>query len=360
MRARSEFRLWRRWALGARAGAPGDRGRAVIRIGSAGCLMAFAVCAAADRAGAEPPGNAAALPPVEAGALDTSRAAAEGDWVVLQVTGRATWRPRGSVRWLAVAHAQVLPAGSEVETGPGGDLILVLGGDRLVVGTDSRLVLPARGAGEDRRLRVERGRLRVDVESRPGRDVEVRTPLLSLGIKGTSIEVAVDRDQNSVLVLEGRITATTPGDGPAAELGAGEGLRQPAEPGSAPDRLGVAGLPPRVDRQAPISWHLAPPGATSTTDASAPGSVGSAAAAPAMVAQHPSTLRRVSGAPRRSADRRDGWLDEQTSLTMILLIAAGGLVILVMPGMVLGQKLRQHWRDRSSAKGRRRRVLTAG
>ena len=82
---------------------------------------------------------------------------------------------------------------------------------------------------------------------RPGRDVEVRTPLLSLGIKGTSIEVAVDAEQNSVLVLEGRITATTPGEEPA-DLGPGEGLRQRAEPGSAPERLGIADLPPRVDR----------------------------------------------------------------------------------------------------------------
>ncbi|MCE3248935.1 MAG: hypothetical protein K0R41_2760, partial [Geminicoccaceae bacterium] len=114
--------------------------------------MAVALCAGPDPAVAAPPDDVAA-PSVEAGALDSSRAAADGDWVVLQTAGRATWRPQGSVRWLALANAQVLPAGSEVETGPAGDLILVLGGDRLVVGTNSRLVLPARGRGEDRRLR---------------------------------------------------------------------------------------------------------------------------------------------------------------------------------------------------------------
>jgi ferric-dicitrate binding protein FerR (iron transport regulator) len=321
--------------------------------------VAVALCAVPAPAVAAPPDDVAA-PSVEAGALDSSRAAADGDWVVLQTAGRATWRPQGSVRWLALANSQVLPAGSEVESGPAGELILVLGGDRVVVGTNSRLVLPARNRGEDRRLRVERGRLRLDVESRPGRDVEVRTPLLSLGIKGTSIEVAVDAEESSVLVLEGRITATTPGEEPA-ELGAGEGLRQAAEPGSAPERLGIADLPARADRRAPMRWHLPPPAATSTAAApSAPGPVGSAAAAPALVAQQPATRRQPSSAPRSSASRREGWLDDQTSLLTILLIAAGGLMILVMPGMVLGQSLRQQWRDRAGAKGRRRRGLTEG
>ncbi len=35
-------------------------------------------------------------------------------------------------------------------------------------------------------------------------------------------------------------------------------------------------------------------------------------------------------------------------------------MILVVPGMALGQSLRQQWRDRAGAKGRRRRGLIQG
>ena len=38
----------------------------------------------------------------------------------------------------------MVPAQSEIETGPDGALILVVGGDRLALDANSRLILPAR------------------------------------------------------------------------------------------------------------------------------------------------------------------------------------------------------------------------
>jgi hypothetical protein len=197
------------------------------------------------------------------------------------------------------------------------------------------------------------------VERRPDRDVEVRTPLLSLGIKGTSIEVAVDHQQNSVLVLEGRISVTARGVARPQSLGPGQGLRQLAAADAAAARLEVADLPPTVDRAAPVRWHLPPP----ATSPAVRGPAGSAVAAPAAVEHDPFTLRDRSSAAR--ASRREGgwlstWLDHETSLFTILLIAAGGLAILIIPGLVLGQNLRQHWLDRPTGRGRRRRGLTQG
>ena len=348
LRARSEL-------SGALARAAGRRGRCgLLASGVAGWLVASALCGGAGQALA----GSAAPPPAAAGALDTSPAVAEGDWVVLRAAADASWRREGSVGWQPIASGQVLPAGSEVETGPAGILILVVGGDRLVVASDSRLVLPARDPGQDQRLRIERGRMRVDVEPRPGRDVEIRTPLLSLGIKGTSLEVVVDPAQDSVLVLEGRITVTTPDPGAVADLGPGEGLRQPAEPGSAPERLAVPDLPASVERHASVRWYLAAPGAASASVASSVARpVGSAEAAPAAVER----ARRTAAEPSRwTGGQRDGWLDNRTSMMAIVLIAAAGLLILIGPGMALGQNLRQQWRDRSSARGRRRRGLTHG
>jgi len=359
MRARSDPGRARRDQVGRHAGAIGGAWRHAAAIVLAGWLASLAVIGPSSRALAASGDGAGAEPAAQAGALDTSRATVEGDWVVLQAAGDAAWRRQGSVRWQPVTRSQVLPARSEVEAGPTGDVLLVVGGDRLVVGPHSRLVLPARSVGQDQRLRLERGRIRVDVERRPDRDVEVRTPLLSLGIKGTSIEVAVDREQNSVLVLEGRVSVTTRGAAAPQSLGPGQGLRQLAALDAEAARLEFAGLPPSVDRAAPVRWHLPPPPASSAMQ----GPVGSPVAAPAGVEHDPIDLRERSGAaraPRREGGRLGAWLDHQTSLFTILLIAVGGLAILIIPGLVLGQNLRQQWRNRPTGRGRRRRGLTQG
>jgi hypothetical protein len=355
MRARFEL-------PGAFGRVPGRRGRGarcgLVASGVAGWLVASALCGGPSPALAGSAAPPSTPPSDAAGALETRPDVAEGDWVVLRAAADASWRRQGTLGWQPIASGQVLPAGSEVETGPGGVLILVVGGDRLVVASDSRLVLPARGPGQDQRLRIERGRMRVDVEPRPGRDVEIRTPLLSLGIKGTSLEVAVDPAQNSVLVLEGRITVTTPDQGAVADLGPGEGLQQPAEPGAAPQRLAVPDLPASVERHAPVRWYLqASEAASAGAASSVAGPVGSAEAAPAAVERAPRAAAQPS---RPTAGRRVGWLDDRTSMMTIVLIAAAGLMVLIIPGMALGQNLRQQWRDRPRARGKRRHGLTHG
>jgi FecR protein len=128
----------------------------------------------------------------------------------------------------------VLPPGAEIETGSDGEILLVAGGDQLTIAPQGRLIVPLASSGRDRRRRHERGHILVQIESRAARDVRIDTPLLSLGIKGTTIEVEVDPEQNSVVVHEGELEVTTPGQTEPVELGAGEGLRQPAAPGDSP------------------------------------------------------------------------------------------------------------------------------
>ena len=304
------------------------------------------------------------LAPIGAATLDTSHVPAGGNWVVVGRAGEAVWRQQGDATWQNLEAGQVVPAQSEIETGPDGALTLVVGGDRLALGADSRLILPARERGEDQHPHHAHGRLRVDVESRAARSFEVRTPLLSLGIKGTSFELAVDRRQNSVLVLDGAVAVALPGGRAAIDLGAREGLRQPVEPGVEPDRLEVADLPAAVDRAAPVRWHLPDtevPGSSTADWSMRP--VGTARA------QSPAGERAaIESRPRSSApagagrdDRWFGtWLDHHTSLITILLIAGGGLVILIVPAVVLGQNLRAQWQNRPTGKGRRRRSLTHG
>ena len=364
MRTRSDRGRMRRDLAARHAGAVGGPWRHAAAIGLAGWLASLAVVGPASRAHADALDPPAAEPALRAGALDISRASVEGDWVVLQAAGDAAWRPQGSAQWQPVARGQVLPAQSELEAGPAGEVLAVVGGDRLVVAPHSRLILPARDVGQDQRLRLDRGRIRVDVEPRPERDVEVRTPLLSLGIKGTSIEVTVDREQNSVLVIAGEISVTRPGTAAPESLGPGQSLRQSAAADAEAARLEYAGLPPRVDRAAPVRWHLPPPAATAAAESSdGRGPIGSAVAAPAAVEHAPiDPWKRVgaSGAARGDGGSRAAWLDHPTSLFTLLLIAVGGGAILIIPGMLLSQNLRQHWRERRTDRGRRRRDLTQG
>jgi hypothetical protein len=380
---------------------------------TAGALALLAAAGAMVGAAAEPAD-------VELGtaiSLDTSRAPLDGEWVVVAATGEATWRPGADARWRPIEVGAVLPAPSEIETGPTGGVTLVLGGDRLVVAPDSRLILSARGHGEDQRLRQERGRLRVDIEPRSGRDVEVRTPLLSLGIKGTSFEVAVDPLQSSILVLDGRVTVSTADGRPPVELGPLQGLSQPSDLRQPARRLELPDLPSTFSRTGPVRWHLDPPaqaagsGATgSGGSAPAPtvfgparmgqappqalggltagGSAGSARAstdlAPARTAAAPAQAvgNQAAGgagsapgssaahgpvpaseAPAQHAEDRGSlgaWVEDQHLPFTLVAVAAAALVFLIVPGVVLGQTLRQQWLERSGEKGKRRRDLIRG
>jgi FecR protein len=338
--------------------AAGSGWRGAVRIAAAAALAVVALLG-----GAGPRGGAAAEPvSVELGAaiaLDTSQAPLDGEWVVMAATGDVTWRPQGDARWRPIAVGGVLPAPSEIETGATGGVTLVLGGDRLVVAPSSRLILMARGRGEDQRLRQERGRLRVDIERRPGRAVEVRTPLLSLGIKGTSFEVAVDPWQSSILVLDGRVTVSRADGGAPVELGPRQGLSQPTDPSRPAQRLELFDLPPTFSRTGPVRWHLAEPAVSGPTppalDAGADQAV---AGAPGRTARRASEPR-----PEAEPERQGGlgaWPDDQRSLVPLVLVGAAGLMLLFLPGLVLGQNLRQHWRDRQADKGKRRRSLISG
>ena len=142
--------------------------------------------------------------PIGLEVLDTSRPPAGGNWVVLAASEDASWREQVGDGWRHFQRGQVLMPGSEIETGPDGEVLLAVGGDQVRVAPSTRLMLPG-FAGDRQRLRHERGRLRVEVEPLPGRAFEVTTPLLSLGIKGTSFETAVGREQDTVVVLDGEV-----------------------------------------------------------------------------------------------------------------------------------------------------------
>jgi hypothetical protein len=337
---------------------------------------------------------------------------ASANWVVLDATGIAAWRAEGATRWQHFTPGEVLPPGCEIETGSDGEVTLVAGGDQLTIAPQGRLIVPSARPGQDRRLRHERGRILVQIESRQDRDVRVDTPLLSLGIKGTTFEVLVEPTQDSVLVHEGDVEATTPGGSDAVDLGTGEGLRQPAVPGSQGSRFTMPAPEGQPGAPDGAAWRLPP---AAVDGAGQPHAQGTATDDPGQSqtqptdgrrqpqiqdtatdgTQSPTTQRTLAGGPgqaetartpatpdpaqarnRVERERRGGSarpnpassedglgfgpLDELASSWGSLAIAVVGLLVLTIPALALLQHLREQWLGRPKPTGERRRRLVRG
>ncbi len=308
-------------------------------------------------------------------ALDTSGPSLGVGWVALEALGRARWRYQGDADWRRFENGEVLVPGAEIETGPDGYVLLVVGGDRLILAENSHLVVSLGSLDHDHRLRHDRGRVRVDVEKRPDRDLQLRTPLLSLGIKGTSFEVAVDSTQNSVVVFDGEVAVKTlrARQPVARDLGPGEGLKQPVDASARPIALALRDLPGVPGRTDGVRWHLAarPEAPSSSSDWFEDGSASPAGDATSDHAGADHAAAQWSGSSDGAGGASDGygrvsdgsggvgdWLDQRTSLMTLLLILAAAVAILVIPALLLGQNLRLQWHARPGGKGRRRRALT--
>jgi hypothetical protein len=239
--------------------------------------------------------------------------------------------------------------------------MLVAGGDQLRIAPHGRLIVPFARPGQDRRLRHERGRILVHIESRQTRDVRVDTPLLSLGIKGTTFEVAVDPQQNSVVVHQGEVAVTTPGQPAGVDLGAGDGLRQSAVPGASATRFTVPGPDAPAGSAGEAVWRLPPAGTNVPTGPEAFEAVAPSDSAGARI-QFDGTGGRGSRAapPSPRTETESGWLDGLAPSWAYVAIAGAALLISTIPGLALLQHLRQQWQSRPRAKGRRRRELVRG
>jgi hypothetical protein len=338
-----------RWSPGERRVASGLRRRAWLLLG-----VLLAAGAPAYAFGEEPWQQTA-----QDLIVDSSGVPVSANWVVLDATGTAGWRAQGETRWQRFTRGEVLPPGSEIETGPDGEIMLVSGGDQLTIAPQGRLIVPFARPGQDRRLRHERGRIMVQIESRDARDVRVDTPLLSLGIKGTTFEVTVDPQQNSVGVHEGEVEVTTPGEPEPVDLGAGEGLRQSAVPGASATQFALPGPHAAAGAAGGPLWRL-PPAGTDVPTAPETFEPGTQSDTPGAHTQSYRGRGQRAEAPSSRTETGFGWVDELASSWAYVAIAGVALLFLTIPGLALLQNLREQWRSRPRAKGRRRRELVRG
>ena len=333
-----------------------EPGRAVARRRAAArampVVLLVSAALAAFSAAAENALPPAPSMPVALEVLDTSRPPADGNWVVLAASEDASWRDEAGHGWRHFQQGQVLTPGSEIETGPGGEVILVVGGDQVRIAPSTRLMLPG-FAGDRQRLQHQRGRLRVDVERRPGRNFEVTTPLLSLGIKGTSFETAVGQEQDTVVVLDGEVEVRPVGRDERFRLNGGQGLRQPAAPGAEPLPFQLS--PTRAERAAPgepTRWHLEGESGAGMRRERAAGIDDTTTTGAGRTKE-----RRREAA--ESSARASGFADDGTLVLIVAALAAAVVLLLAAPVMALFSNVFEHWLGRP-ATGRRRRELTRG
>jgi hypothetical protein len=306
---------------------------------------------AAFPADAEDTSLSASSAPVDLEVLDTSRPPVGGNWVVLAASEDASWREQVDDGWRHFQRGQVLMPGSEIETGPDGEVLLALGGDQVRVAPSTRLMLP-RFEG-DRRLRQERGRLRVDVEPLPGRAFEVSTPLLSLGIKGTSFETAVSQERDTVVVLQGEVEVRPVGRDERFLLNGGQGLHQPAVPGAEPRPFELPAVRAERLQDDPSSWHLEGEPRADLRNERAFGTDVATTTDRAAA-----TKGRSRGAAKSSAPASI-WSDDRTTLLIVAALAGAVVLLLAAPVFALCHTVFEHWLGRP-ATGRRRRELTRG
>jgi ferric-dicitrate binding protein FerR (iron transport regulator) len=324
------------------------------------CLLGLLVALGAPAYGFD--GKEQSTPTAEEPVVHGAGVPTSANWVVLDARGIAAWRAEGDTRWQRFARGEVLPPGCEIETGSDGEVTLVAGGDQLTIAPQGRLIVPIAQPGQDRRLRHERGRILVQIESRDARDVRVDTPLLSLGIKGTTFEVLVEPSQDSVLVHEGDVEVTTPGGSDAVDLGTGEGLRQPAAPGGEPTLLMMpAPADPAGTAEGP-SWRLP---SAATADPGQPGTHG-APGAPAPtptpdLAEGEARSDSARATPAASDDWIDlGPLDELAGSWGSIAIVAVVVLILGIAALALLQRQRERWSGQPNVTAQRRRQLVRG
>ena len=132
----------------------------------------------------------------------------------------------------AISAGQTLQAGDSLATGPSGGVVLELAnGTKVLIRPSSQVRLERlRSATDfdhsDSALSLSRGGVEAQVsKARGGTRFEVRSPVATLGVRGTSFRAALgETGESRVEVLTGLVGATGSADAKAADVSAGFGV----------------------------------------------------------------------------------------------------------------------------------------
>jgi FecR protein len=156
---------------------------------------------------------------VSAGAVEAA------EWQVVRSSGEV-WIATPEAQPVSLGAEVVLRPGDKIQTGRNGRVLLVRGGERILVAPNSVVGLPEeRKAGRATTILQQAGSIVLEVEKQKVEHFEVETPYLAAVVKGTRFAVTVNRLGADVRVLSGTVDVTNFKTGQFAPVSAGQAAR---------------------------------------------------------------------------------------------------------------------------------------
>ncbi|HET6373138.1 MAG TPA: FecR domain-containing protein [Candidatus Polarisedimenticolia bacterium] len=124
--------------------------------------------------------------------------------------------------WRAVSRGDSVPALSRVRTHERSRATFTRGGDIVLVSARSEIFLPDESSAPAMSIRQTSGKALYQFEPRTDGKVEIVTPYLVAGVKGTVFSVIVDPEYSSVSVVSGHVEVRSLASGEIVDLFAGD------------------------------------------------------------------------------------------------------------------------------------------
>ena len=142
------------------------------------------------------------------------------------------WVKHAALQPVALNPKESLRAGSTVETGEDGRVVLVRGDESIIVSPRTSLALPEHNDnGMATTILQSFGTILLQVEKRAKQHFEVETPFLAAVAKGTKFTVTVDQSGAAVHVVEGAVEVTDLDTGDVGMVRPGQTAHTPAAQG---------------------------------------------------------------------------------------------------------------------------------
>lgn len=169
-------------------------------------------------------------------ALLLTAAAHAEDWRITQSSGQI-WLQSEDPQTVALTVDSVVPGGSTIVTGKGGRVMLVRGGQSVMVGPNSVVTVPDGDSAGMTTILQQAGEATFDVDRRNVEHFSVETPFLAAVVKGTRFTVNVLEGRANVSVTRGLVGVTALSTGENVDVKPG----QRASAGGTAGRLTISG-----------------------------------------------------------------------------------------------------------------------
>lgn len=172
-----------------------------------------------------PPAHRPAGPANPSGApAGTQVATGSADWTAVAASGKveALGPENLPAVWTRVSRGDALEPLTHVRTDRRARATLSRDRDVILVDSGTDMVLPRRAGDDETSVRQNSGKVLFQIEPGTYRRLEVVTPYLVAGVKGTIFSVVVNRDFASVSVIEGLVEVRSLFTSEAVELGSGD------------------------------------------------------------------------------------------------------------------------------------------